>query len=75
MLIFFLVWMAFFAGYLLHKNRQLVKQMQSMTFMYDMITNMYTVLAETVMMHEGIDITPYIEGLNVVGGVRNGKHL
>ena len=42
--------------------------------MYAMISEMYTSLADTVMMHEGIDITPYIEAVTQ-GGNMNGKHL
>jgi predicted negative regulator of RcsB-dependent stress response len=76
LLVFLVVVLAFLFGWQSYKNYMLSKQIESMSFMYDMVANMYTTLIDTVMMHEGIDITPYIEQMDVhIGGVRSGKSI
>ena len=74
LLVLLVVTIAFAFGWQSYKNAMLIKQVQSMAHVYAMISEMYTSLADTVMMHEGIDITPYIEAVTQ-GGNMNGKHL
>ena len=74
LLVLIVVIIAFAYGWQSYKNAMLKKQVQSMAHVYKMISDMYTSLAETVMLHEGIDITPYIEAI-IEGGNINGKHL
>ena len=70
-----LVAMSTFAfGWQSYKNVMLNKQVQSMAHVYEMISDMYTSLVDTVMMNEGIDIRPYIEAITE-GGSMNGKHV
>lgn len=73
-LVLLVVMIAFAFGWQSYKNAILVKQVESMAHVYAMVSEMYTSLADTVMMHEGIDITPYIEAITE-GGNMNGKHL
>ena len=73
-LVLLVVMIAFAFGWQSYKNAILVRQIESMTHVYAMISDMYTLLADTVMKHEGIDITPYIEAITE-GGNMNGKHL
>jgi type II secretory pathway pseudopilin PulG len=74
LLIISVILLAFAFGWESYKNSLLIKQVQSVAHVYEMISEMYTSLAETVMLHEGIDITPYIEAITE-GGNMNGKHL
>lgn len=74
LLVLIVVIIAFAYGWQSYKNAMLIKQVQSMAHVYEMISDMYTSLAETVMLHEGIDITPYIEAITERGNM-NGKHL
>ena len=73
-LVLLVVMIAFAFGWQSYKNAILVRQVESMAHVYAMVSEMYTSLADTVMMHEGIDITPYIEAITE-GGNMNGKHL
>jgi|LSQX01.1.fsa_nt_gb succinate-acetate transporter protein len=74
LLVFIVVVLAFAFGWQSYKNAMLIKQVRGMTHVYSMVSEMYTSLADTVMMHEGIDIKPYIEAI-AEGGNINGKHL
>lgn len=73
-LILLVVMIGFAFGWQSYKNAILVRQLESMAHVYAMVSEMYTSLADTVMTHEGIDITPYIEAITE-GGNMNGKHL
>lgn len=73
-LVLLVVMIAFAFGWQSYKNAILVRQVESMTHVYAMISDMYTSLVDIVMLREGIDITPYIKEITE-GGNMNGKHL
>lgn len=74
LLVFIVVLFAFAFGWQSHKRAILIKQVQGMAHVYVIVSEMYTSLADTVMIQEGIDIKPYIEAI-IEGGNMNGKHL